>query len=61
MIAFGKSINIFSLCFDVTAKYCKRLIKKRFLQEIMKKMISKIKISAYKYILDKQVEGGTRQ
>ena len=27
-----------SLCFDVVAKYCKRLIKKRFLQEIMKKI-----------------------
>ena len=35
MIAF----NIFSLCFDVVGKYCKRLTKKRFLQEIMKKMI----------------------
>ena len=33
------TFNIFSLCFDVTAKYCKKLIKKRFLQEIMKKMI----------------------
>ena len=29
----------FGLCFDVIAKYCKRLIKKEFLPEIMKKMI----------------------
>ena len=39
VIAFCKSINTFSLGFDVTAKYCKRLIKTRFLQKIMKKMI----------------------
>ena len=29
MIAFYKSINIFSLGFDVMGKYCKRLIKKK--------------------------------
>ena len=40
MIAFYKSINIFSLGFDVMGKYCKRLIKKKdFLQKIVKKMI----------------------
>ena len=29
MIAFYKSINIFSLGFDMMGKYCKRLIKKK--------------------------------
>ena len=29
-LLFCKSINIFSLCFDVIAKHCKRLIEKDF-------------------------------
>ena len=33
--------NIFNLCFDVVTKYCKMLIKKRFLQETIRMILKK--------------------
>ena len=58
------------ITFNIMGKYCKRLIKKRFLQEIMKKMISinknksvqiNFRWQVKEYILSSIVNDGIRE